>query len=79
MQWPKAFITTATDSSGVGFGDKTTTLEMLVSPELFKNSHMLFRVDCFGTVFGMWNGSAKGDKIATILIRAAHLIAAYLE
>jgi hypothetical protein len=40
---------------------------------------VLFKVDCFGTIFGMWNGSSKGDKIASILIRAAHLIAAYLE
>jgi hypothetical protein len=86
MQWPESFITTATDNSGIRFGDKTTTLEMfglllpmLVAPELFKNSHVLFRVDCFGTIFGMWNGSSKGGKIASILIRTAHLIAAYLE
>jgi hypothetical protein len=86
MRWPKRFITEAIDSKGVRFGDKTTTLEMLgllipmlLSPELFKNSHMIVKVDCFGTIYGMQNGAAKGDTEAPILIRAAHLIAAFLE
>jgi hypothetical protein len=86
MRWPKSFIRDKTDSNGIRFGDKTTTLEtlglllpMLVSPELFRNSHVVVKVDCFGTIYGMINGAAKGDTNASILIRAAHIIAAYLE
>jgi hypothetical protein len=83
--WPKKFITELVDEKGVKFADKTTTLEMigllaplLLRPELFKNHHVLMKVDCFGTVFGMQNRGAKGDKSASVFIRAAYLIAAFL-
>ena len=83
--WPKEFIQTKVDEKGVRFGDKTTCLEMiglmmpmLIAPELFKNQHVLFKVDCLGTVFGMHNKCSKGDKNASVFIRAAYLIAAYL-
>jgi hypothetical protein len=32
-----------------------------------------------GTIYGMMNKAAKGDSSASVFIRAAHLIAAYLE
>jgi hypothetical protein len=83
--WPKEFIQTKVDEKGVRFGDKTTCLEMiglmmpmLIAPELFQNQHVLFKVDCLGTVFGMHNKCSKGDKNASVFIRAAYLIAAYL-
>jgi hypothetical protein len=86
FQWPYNFIQAATDEKGVRYGDKTTTLEMigllmpfLTVPELLKNQHIVFKVDCFGTIYGMMNKAAKGDSTASVFIRAAHLIAAYLE
>jgi hypothetical protein len=83
--WPEQFIRFYTDEKGVRFGDKTTTLEvigllmpLLLVPELLMNQHVRIMVDCLGTVFGMQNKSASGDKAASVFIRAAHLIANYL-
>jgi hypothetical protein len=86
LQWPDNFIRNATDEKGVRYRDKTTTLEMiglllpfLTVPELLKKQHIVFKVDCLGTIYGMMNKAAKGDSSASVFIRAAHLIAAYLE
>jgi hypothetical protein len=56
--WPKRFIDSDLDEKGVRFGDKTTCLEtiglmipLLIAPELFKNQHVLMKVDCLGTVY----------------------------
>jgi len=83
--WPETFIRIAADEKGVRFGDKTTTLEvigllmpLLLVPELLVNQHVRIMVDCLGTVYGMRNKSASGDKAASVFIRAAHLIASYL-
>jgi hypothetical protein len=83
--WPADFIQNKMDEKGVRFGDKTTCLEMiglmmplLIAPELFKNQHAMMKVDCLGTVFGMHNKCSKGDKNASVFIRATYLIAAYL-
>jgi hypothetical protein len=58
------------DEKGVRFGDKTTCLEMiglmiplLIAPELFKNQHVMMKVDCLGTVFEMHNKCSKGEKM----------------
>jgi hypothetical protein len=74
------------DEKGVRYGDKTTCLEalglllpMLSFPDFYKNSTVITKVDCLGVVFGMWNKHSAGDKSASVLIRAAHLIAAFLE
>jgi hypothetical protein len=84
--WPENFITSSVDEKGVKFADKTTTLEMigllmplLLVPELFQRSNVVMKVDCFGTVYSMSNRMSKGDKSASIFVRAAYLIAAYLE
>ncbi len=60
--WPKEFIQNKMDEKRVRFGDKTTCLEMiglmiplLIAPELFKNQHVMMKVDCLGTVFGRHN------------------------
>ncbi len=52
--WPREFIQKESDEKG----DKTTCLEMiglmlplLIVPELFKNQHVLLKVDCLGTYF----------------------------
>jgi len=83
--WPKEFITNRRDEKAVRFGDKTTTLEMigvliplLVAPELLAQRHVRILVDCLGTVYGLQNRTAKGDENASIFIRAAYLISAYI-
>jgi hypothetical protein len=84
--WPKDFILHAVDEKGVRYGDKTTTLEMiglimplLLVPHLVANQNVRFMVDCFGAVYGMHTKAAKGDKSASIFIRAAYLITGYLN
>ena len=86
LLWPEKFISDSIDEKNVRFGDKTTTLEMIgllmpmiLAPELFKNSNVVMKVDCFGTVYSMTNRMCKGDKTAAIFVRAAYLISAYLE
>jgi hypothetical protein len=83
--WSESFLN-ETDEKGTRFGDKTTCLEalgvllpFLTHPEYFKNSNVVVKVDCLGVVFGMWNKHATGDKSASIVIRAIHLIATFLE
>jgi hypothetical protein len=85
MWWPKEFITLATDNKGKRFGNKTTTLEMialllplLLIPENLKNTHIRLFTDNAGCVFGMKDGYAKNDEYASIFIRTAHLVSAYL-
>jgi hypothetical protein len=74
------------DEKGTRYGDKTTCLEalgmllpLLSFPAYYKNSTVIAKVDCLGVVFGMWNKHSKGDKTASVIIRAMHLIASFLE
>ncbi len=83
--WPKGFITNAKDDTGVRFGDKSTTLEyigllapMLTVPELVSGRHIILRVDNIACVYGYENGQIKNDESASIMIRSARLVAAYL-
>jgi hypothetical protein len=83
--WPNAFILKCTDTSGTRFGNKTTTLEcigmllpFLTSPVLVANRHVVLKVDNVACVYGFENGQVKGDETASILIRSAKIIAAYL-
>jgi hypothetical protein len=82
--WPKDFITEKSDSKGKKFGDKTCTLEtigvllpFLLLPERLKNQHVVCRVDCMGVVYG-WENKKSKDKCASMLIKALHIIEAYL-
>jgi hypothetical protein len=54
-------------------------MPFLLIPEVLKNQNVLLKVDCFGTIFGMLNKHTRGDKCASMFIRAAFMIAAYLE
>jgi hypothetical protein len=83
--WPKNFITEAKDDKGVRFGDKSTTLEcigllapMLTVPEHVAGRHIILRVDNIACVYGYENGQLKNDESASIMIRSARLISAYL-
>jgi hypothetical protein len=83
--WPKDFITHAKDGDGVRFGNKSTTLEwiglltpMLTVPELISGRHVILRVDNIACVYGYENGQLKNDESASIMIRTAKLVSAYL-
>jgi hypothetical protein len=83
--WPKDFIAILKDEDGTRFGNKTTTLEcigmllpLVVAPELVANRHVVLKVDNIACVYGFENGQVRGDVTASVLIRAARVIAAYL-
>jgi hypothetical protein len=83
--WPKTFILERNDSTGTRFGNKTTTLEcigmllpFLSRPDLVANRHVVLKVDNVACVYGFENGQVRGDETASIFIRSAKIIAAYL-
>jgi hypothetical protein len=85
MWWPKEFISSERENKGKHFGNKTTTLEMIalilpliLIPESLRNMHIRLVTDNMACVYGMNDGYTKNDEYASILIRAAHLIGAYL-
>jgi hypothetical protein len=83
--WPNDFIENKKDRNNRRFGNKTCTLEaigvllpFLLIPKQLKNQHVVCGVDCMGVVYGWKNKKLKRDTCASILIRALHLIEAYL-
>ena len=69
------------DSKGSAFASKTTTLEtiglllpFLTIPQTVRGRHVVLGVDNIAVVFGWYNKCIKGDKSASILIRALLLI-----
>jgi hypothetical protein len=83
--WPENGLILKKDRKGASFGNKTMTLEMvgvilpfLLVPDQLAEQHVVVKVDNFGCIFGWNNRSVAGDICASILIRALHLISAYL-
>ena len=84
--WPKGVLKATRDEKNSSLGSKTTTLEFLgiivpflVAPDLMVNQNIVVKVDNIGCFFGWLNKHASGDVIASILIKALHLIGAYLS
>jgi hypothetical protein len=82
--WPEA-VYTARDEKGARLASKMTTLEavglllpLLSVPGALAGHHVVLGVDNLGVVYGWQNGGCKGDRWASVLIRALHIIAAYL-
>jgi hypothetical protein len=85
LWWNKHFITKATDQWGKRFGNKTSTLEMialiiplLTIPDQLTKCHICIFTDNMSCVFGMKDGYVKNDETASIFVRAAYLIGAFL-
>jgi hypothetical protein len=83
--WPHEFISHLSDKNGTRFGDKTTTLEcigmlipIVTAPELIAQRHIVLKVDNMACVYGFENGQVRNDETASIMIRSAKIIAAYL-
>ena len=83
--WPSKVIGLYKDPLGHRLGNKTTTLEFLgiilpflLIPRLLANQVVEVRVDNVGCFYGWLNRHASGDVMASILIRALHLISSYL-
>ncbi len=85
MFWPKVFLKEARDDKGAYYSSKTTTLEaigmllsFLTKPKSLKGKHVVFRIDNVAVVYGWENKQVKNDMSSTIVLRAVHLMAAYL-
>jgi hypothetical protein len=83
--WPEAFARYKSDSKGSHFGSKTATLEMigvilpfLLIPNQLAGQHVVLKADNLACVYGYTNHYMKGNVCASILIRALHLISAFL-
>ena len=83
--WPLVFLNEEQDEKGSLFGSKSTTLEtiglmlpFLSNPALLAGRHVVLEVDCMAAIYGWDKRQVTGDKAASILIRALHLISAYL-
>jgi hypothetical protein len=83
--WPLDFLNHARDSKGALFGAKSTTLEMvglllpfLTIPDMLAGKQVVLQVDNIAALFGWEDKQVKGDITASILIRALHLIEAFL-
>jgi hypothetical protein len=83
--WPES-VYTARDEKGARLASKMTTLEaiglllpLLYVPGRLANQHVVLGVDNLGVVFGWQNGGCKGDRWASVLIRALHIVAAFLN
>ena len=83
--WPPE-IRTGKDEKGANFASKMTTLELvglflplLSVPKSVQGRNLVLGVDNVSVVFGWENKSVKGDKSASALIRALHLLSCFLE
>lgn len=85
ITWPLTFLNEEQDEKGSLFGSKTTTLEMigvmlpfLSKPKSLAGRHIVLEVDCMSVIYGWDKRQVSGDKAASILLRALHLISSYL-
>jgi hypothetical protein len=85
LWWPEGILGTAVYKYGKTLGSKSTTLEFLgimlpflLIPESLCNQHIIVRVDNSACYFGWINKHSANDEMASILIRALHLIGAYM-
>jgi hypothetical protein len=83
--WPQS-VFTYRDEKGAALSQKMTTLELiglllpiLTVPDVVRNRDIVLGVDNLGVVFAWENGYAKGDLLASVLVRAMGIVAAYLE
>jgi hypothetical protein len=83
--WPPA-VYSYKDEKGAALAQKMTTLELvglflpfLTVPEVVKGRNVVLGMDNLGVVFAWDNGYSKGDLLASSLVRALGIVAAYLE
>jgi hypothetical protein len=83
--WPAPNFLLFKDEKGSTFSNKTCTLEFvgilipfLICPEYFINQHVVVKVDNVACFYGWINRKVANDSCASIIVRALHLISAYL-
>jgi len=83
--WSKKLLESARDPEGKHYGNKTTTLEavglllpLVTVPEKVAGKDILFKTDNISVVYGWESKNVKFDRSASILIKAATLLSAFL-
>jgi hypothetical protein len=86
VSWPKRFLLKATDSKGSALGCKSATLEavglilpFLTAPEKLRGREVKLLVDNISLEYGWEKKHIKFDRAASVLLRALHLIAVWLQ
>ena len=86
IQWPETLLTTAKSFHGKFFGSKSATLEMvgllipfLSIPRQLWGRHIILEVDNTAVQFGWQKRYSSADPETSILLRALHVIEAYLH
>jgi len=84
-KWPPVVLTEK-DEKGAALASKTTMLEtiglllpLLMAPDEVRGRNGILGVDNIAVYFAWENRSSKGDKLSSCLIRALHVVSAYLE
>ena len=85
VMWPKGILNEVKDKNGKSYGQKMTTLEtlglllpLISIPGELRNQNIVMGVDNLGCVYAMDSCKSSNDETASILVRAIHLIAAFL-
>lgn len=85
LLWPDNVLDEFHDEKGCKLGNKTTMLEFLgiiipfvIIPEKLCNKYVIVKTDSIGCFYGWLNKQASGDGMASILVRALHLISSRL-
>ncbi len=83
--WDKKVLLNTVDANGKRMGAKTTTLEFLgilipflLIPEKLCNKHITVEVDNISCVYAWENKFSRQDNMASILVRALHMISFYV-
>jgi hypothetical protein len=84
--WPSDVIRSHKDNRERNLGTKTTTLEFLgiiipflLIPKQVLCRHVIVKVDNSACYYGWLNKNTPNDELASVLIRALHMISAFLE
>jgi hypothetical protein len=83
--WPQGLMDKV-DEKGAAFRSKTTTLEMvglllpfLTVPRAIQNRNVVLGVDNIACVYAWQKRRCKGDIVASVLVRALHILSSFLE
>jgi hypothetical protein len=84
--WPNNEFLLEKDADGHVFSNKTCSLEFigilipfLLTPELLSGKHVVVNVDNIACCFGWINRQIPNDECASMMVRALHVISAYIS
>ncbi len=86
LKWPKGLLVGMKSRSGAYFGSKSATLEMvglflpfLTQPQNLAGKHVVLQVDNTAVIYAWQKKYAVQDPETSLLVRALHVLEAFLE